>query len=135
MRKRLKLSSGGGDSGSKKCKRDMGAPEVGSGGVCVWREYRVWSQESGSPFCVGAFGRNLASVAVKMFSHLIYFIKTFYNFCAFSVICKDNAAISCITVQHKKGFIRVNFDGHTTLVNLIIDVMMKYSLDHAVGQC
>jgi hypothetical protein len=34
-------------------------PMVGSGGV--------WSQAVG--FCVGAFGRNLASVAVKMFSH------------------------------------------------------------------
>jgi hypothetical protein len=36
------------------------APVVGSG---------EWS------VCVGAFGRNLPSVAVKMFSHLIYFIK------------------------------------------------------------
>jgi hypothetical protein len=30
------------------------------------------SLESGGRFCVGAFGRNLASVAVKMFPHLIY---------------------------------------------------------------
>jgi hypothetical protein len=35
------------------------------------------SPESGSRFCVGAFGRNLASVAVKIFSHLIYHIKKF----------------------------------------------------------
>jgi hypothetical protein len=29
------------------------------------------SVELGSQFCVGAFGRNLASVAVRMFSYLI----------------------------------------------------------------
>jgi hypothetical protein len=38
------------------------------------------SLESGGRFCVGAFGRNLASVAKKMFSYLIYFIKAFYKF-------------------------------------------------------
>jgi hypothetical protein len=31
----------------------------------------VWSVESGSRFCVGAFGRSVASVALKIFSHLI----------------------------------------------------------------
>jgi hypothetical protein len=31
------------------------------------------SLESDGLFCVGAFGRNVASVAVKIFSHLIYF--------------------------------------------------------------
>jgi hypothetical protein len=36
--------------------------------------------ESGGLFCDGAFGRNLASVAVKMFSHSIYFIKKIINF-------------------------------------------------------
>jgi hypothetical protein len=45
MRKKLKLSSDGGDSGSKKCKR-------GFGGVCVWvwwslRLEGVWSQAVG----------------------------------------------------------------------------------------
>jgi hypothetical protein len=64
----------------------MVAPMVGSafGG----------SLESSGRFCVGAFGRNLASVAVKMFSHLIYFMKKFYKFCTFNTICKDNAAIN-----------------------------------------
>jgi hypothetical protein len=49
--KKLKLSSDGGDSGRKKCKRSYG-------GACggVWR-----SLESGDRFCVGAFGRNQAS--------------------------------------------------------------------------
>jgi hypothetical protein len=54
-------------------------------------------------FYVGAFGRNQASVAVKMFSHLIYFIKKFYKLCTFSTICEGNAAINCVTVQHNKG--------------------------------
>jgi hypothetical protein len=58
----------------------------------------VWSQ-----LCVGTFGRNLSSVAVKMFSHLILFTKKFYKFCTFNVIFKDNTAINCITVQHKEG--------------------------------
>jgi hypothetical protein len=40
-------------------------PVAGSGGVCVSGEYRVWSQAVG--FNVGASGRNLASVTVKMF--------------------------------------------------------------------
>jgi hypothetical protein len=37
----------------------------------------VWGLESGGLFCVGAFGRNLATVAVKIFLHLIYFIRIF----------------------------------------------------------
>jgi hypothetical protein len=44
----------------------MVAPMVGSGGSAFGG-----SLESGCRFCVGAFGRNLASVAVKMFSRLI----------------------------------------------------------------
>jgi hypothetical protein len=65
MWKKLKLVSGGGDSGSKKCRQGYSG---------VWRNL-----ESGGRFCVGAFGRNLVSVAVKMFSHLIYSIKNFYK--------------------------------------------------------
>jgi hypothetical protein len=61
-----------------------------------------WSLESGGLFCVGAFGRNLASVAVKMCSHSIHFINKFDKFCTFNMICKGNAAINCITLQHKK---------------------------------
>jgi hypothetical protein len=53
-------------------------------------------------FCVGAFGRTLASVAVKMILNLIYFTKKFYK-CTFNAICKENAAKKCITVQDKKG--------------------------------
>jgi hypothetical protein len=46
----------------------------GRGGVCGGMEGKR-SLESGGRFCVCAFGMNLASVAVKMFSHLTYFIK------------------------------------------------------------
>jgi hypothetical protein len=35
---------------------------------------------SGGRFCVCAFGRNMASVDVNTFSHLIYFIMIFANF-------------------------------------------------------
>jgi hypothetical protein len=45
---------------------DVKEAVMGSGGVCVGR-----SLESGSRFCVGAFGSSLASVAVKMFLLLI----------------------------------------------------------------
>jgi hypothetical protein len=38
------------------------------------------SLESSGWFCVGAFGRNLASVDVKMFSHLIYLLINVINF-------------------------------------------------------
>jgi hypothetical protein len=49
-----------------------------------------------------AFGRNLASVAVKMFSHSINFIKKFFKCYAFNAICKHNGVINCITVQRKE---------------------------------
>jgi hypothetical protein len=42
------------------------------------------SLESGGRFCVCVFGRNLASVAVNMFSHLIYIIKECYISCTFN---------------------------------------------------
>jgi hypothetical protein len=55
--------------------------------------------ETGGLFCVGAFGRNLALVAVKMFSHLIYLKKKFYKFCTFKTISKDKAATNLIIPQ------------------------------------
>jgi hypothetical protein len=73
------------------------------------------SLESGGRFCVGAFSRNLASVAVKMFSHSICFINKFCKCCTFSAICEYNAAINCVTVQHKKGSFPSTLTGHTTL--------------------
>jgi hypothetical protein len=52
---------------------DMVAPMVGSGGDFGG------SLELSGRFCVGAFGRNLALLAVKMFSHFIYFNINFIN--------------------------------------------------------
>jgi hypothetical protein len=61
------------------------------------------SLESEGWYYVGRFDKNLVSVATKMLSHLIYFLNLF----SFNAICKDNATINCITVQHKR-FIPVN---------------------------
>jgi hypothetical protein len=70
----------------------------------------VGSLESGCRFCVGAFGRNLASVTLKTFSHLSYFTKKCYEFCVFGAVCKGNIAINRTTVHHKKGFTPAKFD-------------------------
>jgi hypothetical protein len=97
MREYLKLCSEGGDSGSSKCKQGCGG---------VWWSLHlagVRNLESGTRFGVGVLGRNLASVTVKMFSHLIYFIKKCYQFFTLNAICKDNAAINCIIVHSKNG--------------------------------
>jgi hypothetical protein len=58
------------------------------------------SLESGDRFYVGVSGRNISSGALKVFSHLIYFINVFYK-CSFSAIFRDKAATICITVQHR----------------------------------
>jgi hypothetical protein len=78
------------------------APVVVCGGV--------WSLESGSPFCIGTFRRNLASNAVELFSYLIYIKKQFYKLYTFNAILNDNAAINFITVQHNKTPIPITFD-------------------------
>jgi hypothetical protein len=64
--------------------------------------------ESGGRFGVGAFCRNLASVAVKMFSHLIHFYKKMYTFCTFNAICKDNIAKKLYHCSKQKRFTPVN---------------------------
>jgi hypothetical protein len=102
---------------ARNANEDMVAPMVG---VCrILRLAGVWSQVV--VFCVGAFDRNLTSVAVKMFSHLIYLKKAFYKFCTFNAICKDNAAINYITVLHKKRLIPVNFDGSYNASFMILE--------------
>jgi hypothetical protein len=88
------------------------APVVGSGGACVW-------QESG-------FSRR-----EDVFT-LIYFVKKCYKFCTSNAICKDNAAIKCITFQHKRRFIPVDFDGPYYSSQIII-ILPKQLLDlHAL---
>jgi hypothetical protein len=93
---------------------------------CLWwdlAEFALGGRlDSDFRFCVGAFGRNLASAAVKVFPHLICFIKTFYEFCTFNVLCKVNAAVNYITVQKK---IPVTLMGHTASANVIIDVVVR----------
>lgn len=51
--------------------------------------------ESGGRSCVGVYacGRNLASVAVKMFLLLIYYIDTSYKLYTFSAICSDSKSM------------------------------------------
>jgi hypothetical protein len=85
MRKKLKLSSDGGDSGSKKCKRGLQWGPAESGfrrSVLCWCD---WQED------------------VKMFSHLIYIIKKSYKRRTFNATCKDNAALNSITIQEKTG--------------------------------
>lgn len=72
----------------------------------------VWCQAF-NRFCVGAFGRNLASVSVKMLSHSIYFISKFYKY-NFNTNSKYDPAINYITVQQKIRYIPVKFYGSYT---------------------
>jgi hypothetical protein len=74
------------------------------------------SQELGGRFCVGALGRNLASVAEKMFPSFIWFIKKFYKCSTFNTICTDNAENYCITFQHRKCSFLSTSTGITALV-------------------
>jgi hypothetical protein len=66
-----------------------------------------------------------------MVSHLIYFIKTFYKFCTFNAISKDNAAINCIIVQHKKGSFPSTLTDHTT--RLLMKLLINLKLANGLG--
>jgi hypothetical protein len=72
----------------------MVVPMVRSGG----------SLEAGGRFCVRAFGRNLASVAVKMLSLLISFITKFCNVWACNTICKKNIVRNLLLLNKKVSF-------------------------------
>jgi hypothetical protein len=74
---------------------------------------------SGGRFCVGAFGRNLSSVSVRMSSRVIYLKNKFYKLCSFNATCKDYCAINCINDQDKRCSFPSTLTGHTTLVNNI----------------
>jgi hypothetical protein len=69
MRKKVKLSS----SGRKNWKWWRLSWGLAESAFCK-------NPESSGQFCVGAFGRNLASVAVKILPHFIYFMKNVINF-------------------------------------------------------
>jgi hypothetical protein len=81
--------------------------------VGVWRSLRlaeVWSKAVGLVL-VSLVGIWLQS-RVKMFPHLIYFIKTLYKLWASLAIFEDNAEIIYISLLfNTKTFIPVNFDG------------------------
>jgi hypothetical protein len=71
---------------------------------------------SGGQFSIDTFRRNVTLVAVKMFSRLIQFIKTFCKLCSFNAICKDTAAKNVITTKSK-------FDeSHSVLVSAYVAV-------------
>jgi hypothetical protein len=110
MRKKLRLSSDGGDSGSKKCKRGYFGAYGG-----VWRKSGVRRS-----FYVGAVWQESGfSRHEDVFTFNLLF-KKFYKFCTFNAICEGNAAINCITIQHKKGLFPSTLTGHTALVNVMI---------------
>jgi hypothetical protein len=78
----------------------------------VWRSLRlagVWSLQSCGRFCVGASGFSRREDVFTF--HLLY------KFCTFNVICKDSAAINCITFQNK--FHSLNSDGSCATLVLI----------------
>jgi hypothetical protein len=101
----VKLSADGGNSGRKNCKRKGGGAYGWVCEVCVWQESGVrWSVLR---LCVW---QDLDSVAVKMFSHLIYFMERIYKRVTFDAICKDKVSIKHVIIQHKE-FVPVKFDG------------------------
>jgi hypothetical protein len=64
------------------------------------------SVKSSDQFFIHRFGRNLPSVAVKIFSYLKSFIKIFYKFCFFNTTYVDNDAINYIIFPHKYVYSR-----------------------------
>jgi hypothetical protein len=82
----------GDDSCNKNANEASFTPIAMSGGL--------WSLESCDRFCVGAVGRNVASVALELFLHLVYVIQTFYKCCIFNSICKCcNKLCYCVDIS------------------------------------
>jgi hypothetical protein len=93
----------------------MVMPMVRSGGICVWRESGV----RGSVLCWCVWDESGFSRREDVFKFNLV-EKEFYKLCTLNAILKDNAAINCITVQHKKCSFPSNLTGNTTLVTIII---------------
>jgi hypothetical protein len=103
------ISSDGGASGRKKCKRRYGRAYGG-----VWQSLRlagVWSQAVG--FVLVRLQESGFSSRENVFTFYLLHTEIFRKLCAFSAICKDNAAINCTTVQHKRGAFPSTLTGHT----------------------
>jgi hypothetical protein len=115
-KKKSKFCSDCGDCRSKKSRRGYcgayggalaesafdGSLESSAVGFMLVRLARIWLQ---SPLDVITF--DLVE-------------KKFYKFCTFNAICKDNFAINCIIVQHRKGSFPSTLTGRTTLVSFIV---------------
>jgi hypothetical protein len=88
--------------------------------------------ESGGRFCVGAFGRNLASISVKMFSHVIYFMKKCYKFVLSTQFAKNKLYYRPI-----QKIISVNFDAsYARLLQLMTYTLLKLIItERHVSQC
>jgi hypothetical protein len=124
---KLKISPGGGDYGRRKCRR---------GYTCAYGEVRrnlrlteVWRMESGGWFCISVFGRNVASVAVKIFAKLICTIKV-YKFRVFNETWKANAETNCITFQNKNCSFPSTSTCYTTL--LLMFMFMSKVCDYCL---
>jgi hypothetical protein len=107
----------------------VGTPVLRNANANMWHLWWVLAEcafrkslDSGGLFFVGAFARNMASVALKVFSRLCCFKKKFYKCCTSNVNCRDNAGINCITVQHENVSYTSTLTGRTTLD-------LKYYLD------
>jgi hypothetical protein len=108
MRKKLELNSDIGVSGSRKyTNKAMMAPVMGSGEVCVWRESGV--RQSILCWCIWQ-GYGFSRREDVFTLNLVY--KRFFYKCTFNAICKDIAAINCITVQLKIGSFPSTLTGH-----------------------
>jgi hypothetical protein len=94
MRKKLKLSSDGGNSGSKVWKRSYGGDNGGE-----WRLLLVgvWSQAAG--FVLGCLVEIDFSRHKDGFPFYVFFVNKFYKFWISNAICEDSATIDCITVK------------------------------------
>jgi hypothetical protein len=111
---KLKLSSDGGDPSARKCKRGCGGAYV-----AVWRRLRNSGIRRSVLYC--AFDSNLASVAVKMFSHVINFIKKCYK-CVLSVLFSKIVLKTVGYFQHKQGSFPSTLTGDPWLQYVVSNV-------------
>jgi hypothetical protein len=112
MRENLKVSSD-----SKKCSRSYGGAYGG-----VWRSLRVMR----SVLCCCVWQESGCCCSEEVFTFYLL-CKEILKVCIFNVICKDNAATNCKTVQHtQKKFISVNFDGSYASILHITHMLLHW---------
>jgi hypothetical protein len=133
VKKILNFSYDDGDSGSNKYK--LGYCGAYGGVKRSLRLARVWSLKSYSPFCVGACGRNIVLAAVKMFSHLVCFMK---KKILFLLLLSKRCAVIILQyiVIHfdLKGLIPVNFYGLYALYSrMAIFIVTRKKARNSIG--